>query len=138
MTGKRPSELFGWLGARGFIRVVARICLAGLILSLLAPIGWAAFASAPGDAAAAPSCHEVMPESPAPAAPASHDAQGLIPHCPLCVLFGGTSWAPPISAPVTIAVGAVVTTTVLAVFDTFDAPRRLTLRPSPRAPPSSI
>lgn len=134
MSGRQPRGIRRWYATHA----VARVCLLALTLNLYAPVAWAALMPAAGTDSA-PTCHEMAPAPEhAPATPPSGDAQGLIPHCPLCVLFGGTSWAPPANAPVVIIAEARGVAAAPPVVAIPDAPRRLTLRPSPRAPPSSI
>lgn len=116
-------------------RAITRLCLAALILNLFAPIAWATLLP-PVDSVSA-LCAEPA-DTGAPAHPASHsDASDRAPHCPLCVLFGGSGWAPPASA---ILVTAVAPARVApAIVDTSAAPALpRTLRPTPRAPPASI
>jgi len=136
MRGKRPSRFDGWMRARASTRIVARMCLVALVLNLFTPIAWAALADQAGSAAV-PSCHEMMPDQSTPTAPRSGDAQGLIPHCPLCVLFAGSAWAPPMDTPVIVAAADRGTATAPPVAR-LCVVLRPTLRPSPRAPPPSI
>jgi hypothetical protein len=127
-----------WFRDRALPRVTARLCVVTLLLNLFAPILWAA--AAPPPAVDTPIvCHDATPAD-APSHPADHSTPTAnhAPHCPLCVLFGGTAWAPPATAgdvvapvPQRAAATAVRDETLLVRLPT-------TLRPSPRAPPFPI
>ena len=118
---------------RALPRAMARLCLAALIVNLFAPIAWATLLP-PGDVPQV-LCTEPDAGTPAhhPAAPADQTDRG--PHCPLCVLFGGTALAPPAGAPSIVdhapASGPAPLATAALVAPALPA----TLRPSPRAPP---
>jgi hypothetical protein len=121
---------------RALPRVITRLCLAALVVNLFAPIAWATLLPPPAPEAAlclsaddgAPGHHQ---------APHSGQPEHGAPHCPLCVLFGGTAWAPPADA---IALALVVPVREPApVLLTPAAPALpRALRPTPRAPPASI
>src|SRR5579862_7122427 len=106
---------------------------------MFAPILWAAAAPRP-DADAPMACHEMAPGDAmdhAPGHPGDHSkpAESHGPHCPLCVLFGGTAWAPPVAAVILAAVGPRPVPTEEAAPTPLRVSLPGTLRPSPRAPP---
>jgi hypothetical protein len=123
-----------WFRERALPRVTARLCALVILLNMFAPFVWAVAAPSP-DADAAPACHDIAPVD---AANHSKPAAGHVPHCPLCVLFGGTAWAPPIVVAVTLAVapGHAAPVSIAPVRLSIRLPS--TLRPSPRAPPALI
>jgi hypothetical protein len=128
------TSLHGWVRTRALPRVIARLCLAALILNLFAPIAWATLLP-PADPVAAP-CAE--PADRGAHHPASQsDPADLAAHCPLCVLFGGTLWAPPVSIAALPHVAAAREPVALQATDTAPALPR-TLRPTPRGPPAAL
>ncbi len=119
---------------RALPRALARLCLAALIANLFAPIAWASLLPPPEPQAVI--CHEPGDDG-APAKPSHSDPSDHAPHCPLCVLFGGTAWAPPAGAAALVGVAPQHHDASLATSSPAPALPRA-LRPSPRAPPSSI
>jgi hypothetical protein len=124
-----------WFRDRRLPRVTARLCAVALLLNLFAPILWAAAAPA-ADLETTILCHGVGPAdgTTPPGDPATPSAE-YVPHCPLCVLFGGSVWAPPTTASVMLVVAPRHTVTMAMHRDAAPAPLPTTLRPSPRAPP---
>jgi hypothetical protein len=119
---------------RALPRAIARLCLATLLVNLFVPIAWASLL--PSAEAATVACHEAT-DGGAPAHPGHSDPGDRTPHCPLCVLFGGTLWAPPGSAATLVGVApAPADAPRLTASPAPALPRAL--RPSPRAPPASI
>lgn len=118
-------------------RAVARLCLIVITLNLVAPIAWAAAAGPTADFAAVPICHGVTPGEQPFGSQSDADHKGsLIPHCPLCVLFGGTVWAPAAAVPVALInlPSRAAPTPVIRAPVPVVAPD--SLRPGPRAPPA--
>ena len=138
MKGTRSPGICHWFRTRAIPRAVARLCLAAMLLNLFVPIAWAA-ALPPPDPDSVPICHDPAPDE-QPAHPASHsnDPRGLIAHCPLCVLFGGTTWAPPTNAAAIIATDRSITVAVPGGADELFLSLPPRLRPNPRAPPALI
>ena len=165
MRGSSAPGVCHWFRTRTLPRVVARLCATVLFLNMFAPIAWAALAPPSPPPVSAAHRHDPAPDphaahhgshhhpaqhsaehgSPAgdPATPAGHDSHsddsgGLTPHCPLCVLFGGSAWAPLLGTAAITTTAPVVTTnrTIGAKQPTLPLP--LTLRPSPRGPPSPL
>jgi hypothetical protein len=127
-----------WFRDRALPRLTARLCTASLILNLFAPILWAA--AAPPPAVDTPiACHDPTPAG-APSHPADHSkpTANHAPHCPLCVLFGGTAWAPPAAEAAVVAPAAQRIVAIAIRGEAPLAPLPTTLRPSPRAPPFPI
>jgi hypothetical protein len=127
-----------WIRDRRLPRVTALLCAVALTLNLFAPILWAAAAPQVG-ADAAILCHDPGPADGAthPGGPAKPSADQA-PHCPLCVLFGGSAWAPP-TVPLGVLADAPPRRATIAVHrETSLVPLPTTLRPSPRAPPFKI
>jgi len=137
----RGTSSFGvccWVRTGAIPRVAAWLSLVAIVCNLFAPIVWAATSATPGGAAV-PLCHEVVPELPPAPLPAhSSDSQGLVPHCPLCVLFGGTAWAPPVAGDAVVAIHPFLVRTGFAGESPLVLPPRPTLRPSSRAPPLRV
>ncbi|MEJ0070958.1 MAG: DUF2946 family protein [Pseudomonadota bacterium] len=127
-----------WFRDRALPRVTARLCAAAILLNMFAPILWAAATPAP--AADAPIvCHDTGTVDPTghagdPVKPIADHA----PHCPLCVLFGGTAWAPPATASIlpTVTPQSVAATALRGEALPRRAPRPAST--SPRAPPALI
>jgi hypothetical protein len=131
-----------WFRTRAAPRVVARLCLLALLLNLVAPIAWAAALPPPPPPAPVEHCHDdAAPAEPVghvhPGHPAHHsgDSKGLTPHCPLCVLFGGTAWAPPVGSATVVVVRTAVIAAPTIGADALALAPSPKLRPSPRAPP---
>lgn len=116
-------------------RAIARLCLIALVLNLFAPIAWAALVPAPLEPAVL--CQEPADHGASHAPSHSGQPNDHAPHCPLCVLFGGTGWAPPATIPVLVADSSARESVSTAVSLPAPALPR-TLRPTPRAPPASI
>ena len=139
MRGPSSFGVCRWVRTGTVPRVAAWLTLAAIVLNLFAPIAWAATLPTPGGTAV-PLCHELAPDvPPAPLPVHSSDSRALVPHCPLCVLFGGTAWAPPVAADA--AVGVIHPFFGRAGFageSPLVLPPRPTLRPSPRAPPLQV
>jgi hypothetical protein len=123
-----------WFRDRTLPRVTARLCAAALLLNLFAPILWAV--AAPEGAPMA--CHDAgsADRSTLPGDPAK-PAADYAPHCPLCVLFGGTAWAPPATPASVLADLPRHDAATVLRGDALPGPLPATLRPSPRAPPFS-
>jgi hypothetical protein len=127
-----------WFRGRTLPRVTAHLCAVALLLNLFAPILWAV-AAPPAGVDAPILCHDVGSADGAtqPGDPAKPSADH-VPHCPLCVLFGGTAWAPPATGLAMVAAAPRRSTTIAVRGETPSAPLPNTLRPSPRGPPASI
>jgi hypothetical protein len=127
-----------WFRGRRLPRVTAHLCAVALLLNLFAPILWAA--AAPEASLDAPIlCHDTGAANGTklPVDPAKPSADH-VPHCPLCVLFGGTAWAPPVAAADVLADAPQRSATIAVYREISLVPLPATLRPSPRAPPSPI
>lgn len=122
---------------KALFRAVAWLCCVAITLNLFVPIAWAAASPLSDDGLAI--CHYQAPDQ-RPADPGSQPGRtdGFVPHCPLCVLFGGTMWAPPVGAAIGVTVVTAVETVTPASPIERIAPLPTTLRPSPRAPPGPI
>lgn len=131
------SGICQWFRTRTLARVVAKLCLAVMLANLFAPIAWATAASSPA-AEPLPACHEPAPDEHPGHAQAQSNENGLTPHCPLCVLFGGTLWAPPVTTVATVAMSRDVCDTRTSDLGRPVQVLPATLRPSPRAPPALI
>ncbi len=127
-----------WFRDRRLPRVTALLCAVALTLNLFAPILWAVAAPAAG-ADAAILCHDAGPADGAtqPGDPATPSADH-VPHCPLCVLFGGSAWAPPTATLGVFAAPPQRGATIVVPPETSPVSLPTTLRPSPRAPPFPI
>jgi len=118
---------------RALPRAIARLCLAALILNLFAPIAWATVLPPERQAAIC----QTPGDDGAPAHPAHSDQTDRAAHCPLCVLFGGTAWAPSAGVSfIPLAPTSIAATPGPVAHATPALPT--TLRPSPRAPPALI
>jgi hypothetical protein len=117
-----------------FGRVAAYLCVLGISLNMFAPLAWVA--SHPGAVYDADSFCQGrtagdVHSGPAPTGPAGDFAT----HCPLCLVFGGTIWAPPSEPP---AAALFAPPTNAAATSPIDRPQRAAsahFRPNPRAPP---
>jgi hypothetical protein len=137
----RGTSSFGvccWVRTGAIPRVAAWLSLVAIVANLFAPIAWAARFPTPG-AAAVPTCHEVAPDVPPVPLPVhSGDSQGLVPHCPMCLLFGGTAWAPPVACDAGFGIHPSFDRASFAGESRLALPPRPSLRPSPRAPPIRV
>jgi hypothetical protein len=136
VRGKRSSGLCRLFRTRAIGRVAVQLCLFLLLADLVAPLAWAT-AQSKSDGFAF--CH-VLDHGTAPGldVPADHSHDSMVPHCPLCLVFGSSVWAPPADAP------EILRTALLDRGDPPAADIELPrgeprgLRPSPRGPPASV
>lgn len=138
MTRKRSLGLCRLFRTRAIGRVAVQLCLFLLMANLVAPLAWATShggASTDGFVL----CHAVTPGGTADRdQPADHQNDQMMPQCPLCLVYGGSIWVPPSSAPEIVRSSRFGDESEPEAAD--DDPRSgqpFRLRPSPTGPPAS-
>jgi hypothetical protein len=137
VSRSRSSGLYQTFRTRVVGRVAAQLCLFLLMTNLLAPLAWST-AQAGGGSDGFALCHAASAATSDRDAPAGHPNNQAIPHCPLCLVFGGNVWAPPSSAPEVLRAARLQDgSRPAAEDDGRPLGDILRLRPGPRAPPAS-
>jgi hypothetical protein len=133
---KRSAFSSGLFRGGLFGPFAARLCLFAILFNQFAPFSEiAAYRAAPADEPFI--CHYAAGEAPGRHGPPANPHERLAPHCPLCLLFGGTLWAPPGAAPELAYTASEIPGALRAGEHHLPAALAQNLSGRPRGPPAS-
>jgi hypothetical protein len=136
VTRKRSSGLCRLFRTRAIGRVAVQLCLFLLMANLVAPLAWATQAG--GSSHGFVLCHTTSDGTTSDRnLPAGQPDDQMVPHCPLCLVFGGSVWVPPSTTAEIVRAALPREDASLRRDDDQPRGQTLRLRPSPRAPPAS-